>query len=135
MKTVILAGGLGTRISEETVDKPKPMVLVDDKPIIWHVMDIYARQGFSEFVIATGYKSEVIEHWVQGNDIYDLNSAVMKIKTVNTGLDTQTGGRISGVMKILPKERVIATYGDGLANVSINKLIKFSNKKRLKKFP
>ena len=65
MKTVILAGGLGTRISEETDDKPKPMVLIDNKPIIWHVMDIYARQGFREFVIATGYKSEVISSWVE----------------------------------------------------------------------
>ena len=65
MKTVILAGGLGTRISEETADKPKPMVLIDDKPIIWHVMDIYARQGFKEFVIATGYKSEVIASWIE----------------------------------------------------------------------
>ena len=125
MKVIIIAGGLGTRISEETEDKPKPMVMIDGKPIIWHLMNIFSLQGFKEFVISTGYKSEVIEHWVQGNDIYDLNSAVMKIKTVNTGLDTQTGGRISGVMKILPKERVIATYGDGLANVSINKLIKF----------
>jgi glucose-1-phosphate cytidylyltransferase len=65
VKVVILAGGLGTRISEETQDKPKPMVLVDDKPIIWHVMDIYARQGFKDFVIATGYKSEVISNWVE----------------------------------------------------------------------
>ena len=125
MKVIIIAGGLGTRISEETEDKPKPMVMIDGKPIIWHLMNIFSLQGFKEFVISTGYKSEVIEQWVQSNDVYDSNAAVMNIKTVNTGLDTQTGGRISGVMKMLPKERIIATYGDGLANVSITKLIKF----------
>lgn len=99
--------------------------MIDGKPIIWHLMNIFSLQGFKEFVISTGYKSEVIEQWVQSNDVYDSNAAVMNIKTVNTGLDTQTGGRISGVMKMLPKERIIATYGDGLANVSITKLIKF----------
>ena len=125
MKVIIIAGGLGTRISEETEDKPKPMVMIDGKPIIWHLMNIFSLQGFKEFVISTGYKSEVIEQWVQSNDVFDSNAAVMNIKTVNTGLDTQTGGRISGVMKMLPKERIIATYGDGLANVSITKLIKF----------
>jgi glucose-1-phosphate cytidylyltransferase len=125
MKVIIIAGGLGTRISEETEDKPKPMVIIDGKPIIWHLMNIFSLQGFKEFVISTGYKSEVIEQWVQSNDIYDSNAAVLNIKTVNTGLDTQTGGRISGVMKMLPRERIIATYGDGLANVSLTKLIKF----------
>lgn len=125
MKVIIIAGGLGTRISEETEDKPKPMVIIDGKPIIWHLMNIFSLQGFKEFVISTGYKSAVIEQWVQGNDICDSNAAVLNIKTVNTGLETQTGGRISGVMKMLPRERIIATYGDGLANVSITKLIKF----------
>ena len=66
MKIIILAGGLGTRISEETIDKPKPMVLLDDKPILWHLMSIFASQGFDEFVIATGYKSQIIEDWVLG---------------------------------------------------------------------
>ena len=125
MKVIIIAGGLGTRISEETEDKPKPMVIIDGKPIIWHLMNIFSLQGFKEFVISTGYKSAVIEQWVQGNDICDSNAAVLNIKTVNTGLETQTGGRISGVMKMLPRERIIATYGDGLANVSLTKLIKF----------
>jgi glucose-1-phosphate cytidylyltransferase len=125
MKIIIIAGGLGTRISEETEDKPKPMVLINDKPIIWHLMNIFSLQGFNEFIISTGYKSEVIENWVQGGEIIDLNSNIMKIATLNTGLNTQTGGRISGVMKISPKERVIATYGDGLANVSISKLLRF----------
>jgi len=116
---------LGTRISEETEDKPKPMVLINGKPIIWHLMNIFSLQGFNEFIISTGYKSEVIDEWVQGHEIVDSNMKAMKITTLNTGLKTQTGGRISEVMKQLPKERVIATYGDGLANVSIDKLISF----------
>lgn len=88
-------------------------------------MNIFSLQGFNEFIISTGYKSEVIDEWVQGNKIVDSNLNAMKITTLNTGLKTQTGGRISGAMKQLPKERVIATYGDGLANVSIDKLISF----------
>jgi glucose-1-phosphate cytidylyltransferase len=125
MKIIIIAGGLGTRISEETEDKPKPMVLINDKPIIWHLMNIFSLQGFNEFIISTGYKSEVIENWVHGNDIVDSNSNVMHIATLNTGLNTQTGGRITEVMKTIPGERVIATYGDGLANISIPKLLAF----------
>ena len=86
MKTIILAGGLGTRFSEETENKPKPMILIDHRPIIWHIMDIYASQGYSDFVIATGYKSEVIEGWVESLE------TDWSIKTINTGLKTQTGG-------------------------------------------
>jgi glucose-1-phosphate cytidylyltransferase len=127
MKIIIIAGGLGTRISEETEDKPKPMVLINDKPIIWHLMNIFCLQGFNEFIISTGYKSEVIENWVKNNKIQDSNSNLMKIQTIDTGLNTQTGGRISEVMKTLPGEKVIATYGDGLANISIKKLLAFHN--------
>lgn len=125
MNVIIIAGGLGTRISEETEDKPKPMVVINGKPIIWHLMNIFSIQGLSQFTISTGYKSEIIETWVQTNTIKDLNNVTMNIETVNTGLNTQTGGRISGVMMQRPKERVMATYGDGLANVSIDKLINF----------
>ena len=127
MKVIIIAGGLGTRIAEETEDKPKPMVLINNKPIIWHLMNIFCLQGLSEFVISTGYKSEVIENWVQGNQILDSNSNKMNISTLDTGLHTQTGGRISEVMKTLPQEKVIATYGDGLANVSVKHLLNFHN--------
>ena len=127
MKIINIAGGLGTRISEETEDKPKPMVLINDKPIIWHLMNIFGVQGYNDFVISTGYKSEVIENWVKNNKIQDSNSNLMKIQTINTGLNTQTGGRISEVMKTLPSEKVIATYGDGLANISIKKLLTFHN--------
>lgn len=116
---IILAGGLGTRISEETVDKPKPMVLIDDKPLLWHVMSIYAEQGMDDFLIATGYKSEVISDW-----IVTLKSS-WKISAVNTGLNTQTGGRIKKCMELCPGERVLATYGDGVGNVDINKLLAF----------
>ena len=88
-------------------------------------MNIFSLQGFSEFIISTGYKSEVIETWVNQNEILDSNFKKMNIVTINTVLQTQTGGRISEVMKALPKESVIATYGDGLANVSVNKLLDF----------
>ena len=130
MKIIIIAGGLGTRISEETEDKPKPMVLINDKPIIWHLMNIFSLQGFNEFIISTGYKSEVIEKWVQGSEIFDSKLNPMKIATLNTGLNTQTGGRIAEVMKTIPGERVIATYGDGLANISIPKLLAFHDSHR-----
>ena len=125
MKVIIIAGGLGTRIAEETEDKPKPMVLINDKPIIWHLMNIFCLQGLSDFIISTGYKSEVIENWVQNNQILDSNSKEMNIKIINTGLNTQTGGRITEVMKVLTEDKVIATYGDGLANISIKKLLEF----------
>ena len=130
MKVIILAGGLGTRISEETENKPKPMVLINDKPIIWHLMNIFSLQGFNEIIISTGYKSEVIEKWVQGSEIFDSKLNPMKIATLNTGLNTQTGGRIVEVMKTIPGERVIATYGDGLANISIPKLLAFHDSHR-----
>jgi glucose-1-phosphate cytidylyltransferase len=125
VKVIIIAGGLGTRISEETEDKPKPMVLINDKPIIWHLMNIFCLQGLNDFIISTGYKSEVIENWVQNKQILDSNSKKMNIEIINTGLNTQTGGRITEIMKTLPEEKVIATYGDGLANISIKKLLEF----------
>lgn len=142
MKVVILAGGLGTRISEETENKPKPMVLIDDKPILWHLMNTFSQQGLNEFVLALGYRGDVIKRWLL--DLNDLSGNITidtKNKSVNhrdkssefswrvtaleTGLNTQTGGRIAKCMKEFPGERVIATYGDGLANVSIAKLIAF----------
>jgi len=123
MKTVILAGGLGTRISEETADKPKPMVLVDDKPIIWHVMDIYARQGFKDFVIATGYKSEVISNWVEEEQ--DISLKELSIEILDTGLGTQTAGRIRRCLEFIDEKEIMVTYGDGLGNVNINSLIQF----------
>jgi glucose-1-phosphate cytidylyltransferase len=121
MKVILLAGGLGTRISEETDTKPKPMVLLDDKPIIWHLMSIYAAQGFDEFLIATGYKGHVIEEWVRGLD------TKWNVQTLDTGLDSQTGGRIRRCMESLPNQRVMVTYGDGLGNINLRKLVDFHN--------
>ncbi len=121
MKAIILAGGFGTRISEETGDKPKPMVLLDDKPILWHLMDIYARQGVTEFVIATGYLGNIIHDWVDG-----LNSS-WKITALDTGRDTLTGGRIRKCMEFIGPEPVFATYGDGLGNINLSNLLSFHN--------
>ena len=142
MKVIILAGGLGTRISEETENKPKPMVLIDDKPILWHLMNIFSEQKYEEFVLALGYRGDVIKRWlIDLNDLsgnITINTLQKKVKhlqesadlswnvtALETGLNTQTGGRIRKCMNALPGERVIATYGDGLANVDVSKLIEF----------
>ena len=123
MKAIILAGGLGTRISEETFDKPKPMVTLDKKPILWHLMNLLNRGGVNEFIIAAGYKSEVISEWVQ------LLKNDWKIEVLDSGLDTQTGGRIKFCMDRYPGERFLATYGDGLANVNVQKIVDFHERK------
>ena len=142
MKVIILAGGLGTRLSEETESKPKPMVLIDDKPILWHLMNIFSSQGHNDFVLALGYRSDVIKRWLLDLNELDgnitINTATKKVHhretstqyswnvtALETGLNTQTGGRIAQCMKAFPEERIIATYGDGLANVSIQKLLEF----------
>jgi glucose-1-phosphate cytidylyltransferase len=125
MKVIILAGGLGTRISEETETKPKPMVLLDDKPIIWHLMNIYATQGYDDFIIATGYRGEVIRQWVDST----LNEE-WKVRALDTGANTMTAGRIKKCMELVPGERVMVTYGDGLGNVKIDNLIEFHEQKK-----
>lgn len=118
MKAIILAGGLGTRISEETSDKPKPMVEISGKPMLWHIMNIFARQGVTDFVIATGYKGEIIHEWAEKlEEPWHINS-------LDTGLNTQTGGRIKIALELIGEELVFATYGDGLANVDISALIR-----------
>ena len=119
MKTIILAGGLGTRISEETDNKPKPMVQIAGKPILWHIMSIFARQGFDEFVIATGYKGEVISDWVS------TLTEPWSIETLDTGQAAQTGGRISQCLDFINENEVFATYGDGLGNINLSKLLDF----------
>ena len=103
MKVILLAGGLGTRISEETSDKPKPMVLLDDKPIIWHLMNIFASQGFKEFIIAGGYKVSVIQDWVS------MLETDWDIHVLDTGLNTQTGGRIKQCLEKFPGEQFLVT--------------------------
>jgi glucose-1-phosphate cytidylyltransferase len=119
MKAIILAGGLGTRISEETETKPKPMVLLDDRPIIWHLMNSFAEQGVQDFIIATGYLGHVIHDWVD-----DLNS-LWRVTALDTGAQTMTGGRIRQCLDLVGKERVFATYGDGLGNVNLANLLRF----------
>jgi glucose-1-phosphate cytidylyltransferase len=118
MKVFILAGGLGSRISEETHDKPKPMVLIDGKPILWHVMCIYALQGLTDFVIGCGYKKEVIFDYVQ-NELKEEWS----VKPIDTGEITLTGGRVARFLDMFPNEIFMVTYGDGLGNVDIKKLV------------
>jgi glucose-1-phosphate cytidylyltransferase len=119
MKVIILAGGLGTRISEETKLKPKPMVLLDDKPILWHVMNIYASQGFTDFVIAAGYKSEMIQDWINNFE------TEWNILVVDTGLETQTAGRIRMIANIFNHDQFMVTYGDGVGNINLKDLIDF----------
>lgn len=126
MKAIILAGGLGTRISEETSDKPKPMVQIDDKPILWHIMKVFAIQGVTEFIVATGYKGEIIHDWV------DSLVDPWKVIALDTGVNTQTGGRIKLAMESAPGETVFATYGDGLANVQLGELLSKHERSQLR---
>jgi glucose-1-phosphate cytidylyltransferase len=121
MRVVILAGGLGTRISEETEDKPKPMVLIAGRPILWHLMNLFSKQNLNDFVLALGYKQEHARDWVKTFD----NKDNWNIDPLDTGLESQTGGRIKKCMTKYPGERLLVTYGDGLSNVSIDKLISF----------
>jgi glucose-1-phosphate cytidylyltransferase len=121
MKVVILAGGLGTRLSEETIHKPKPMVEINGQPILWHLMNSFLAQGINEFIIATGYKASLIETWVE--KIRNLNN--WTVSTLFTGENTLTAGRIKTCMDLLKGERILVTYGDGLANVNFSELLKF----------
>lgn len=144
MKVVILAGGRGTRISEETEVLPKPMVEIGSKPMLWHIMKIYSSYGFNEFIICLGYKGylakEYFSHYFMHiNDItIDLSKNETKIHTtasepwkitlVDTGLNTMTGGRLKKVQKYVGNETFLLTYGDGLSDVDIKKLINFHKK-------
>lgn len=146
MKVVILAGGFGTRLSEETEIKPKPMVEIGGKPIIWHIMKIYSHFGFNEFIICLGYKGYVIKEYFSnyflhqsdvtidliGNKIKYHNSKVepWKITLVDTGLHTQTGGRIKRIQPFIGSEPFMLTYGDGVGNIDILSLIDFHKKKQ-----
>ena len=122
MKLVILAGGYGTRISEETKIKPKPLIKIGDKPIIWHLMKIYSTFGINDFIICLGYKGYMIKEEL-GKYMKHEN---WKIRFVNTGLHTMTGGRVKRIKKYLNKDKHFClSYGDGLSNVNIKKSIKF----------
>src|SRR5512135_3026597 len=144
MKAVILAGGFGTRLSEETTARPKPMVEIGGKPILWHIMNCYAAHGITEFIIAVGYKAEVIKKYFLNfyainNDItvdlatgetiiHDGNQPIWKIHVVDTGLGTQTGGRLKRLRTWLEKEDLFMfTYGDGVADIDMNALLAYHN--------
>ena len=122
MKVVILAGGLGTRLSEETKKKPKPMVNIGKDPILLHIIKIYSRFNFNKFIIAGGYKINFIKKFFKKRKIKNLD-----IKVINTGNKSMTGGRIYRLKKYLKDDKFMLTYGDGLANIDLNKLIRFHN--------
>ena len=141
MKAVILAGGLGTRISEETVLKPKPMIEIGGRPILWHIMKIYSAQGIREFVICLGYKGYMIKEYfanyflhmsdvtfdMQHNrmEVHQRHAEPWRVTLVDTGDSTQTGGRLRRVREYVGNETFCFTYGDGLGNVDIAKLLEF----------
>ena len=144
MKAVILAGGFGTRISEETNLKPKPMIEIGGMPILWHIMKIYSSYGINEFVICCGYKGYVVKeyfanYFLHMSDVtFDMKNNKMevnqkfaeswKVTLVDTGLNTMTGGRLKKIQKYLDNETFCFTYGDGLANIDLKKLINFHKK-------
>jgi glucose-1-phosphate cytidylyltransferase len=124
MKVIILAGGLGTRISEYTKSIPKPMILVNKTPILVHIMKHFSRYGFNEFIIAIGYKGEVVKKYFKKNKFKNW-----KVDVVKTGKNTMTGGRLKRLEKLLSKNKeFFLTYGDGVSNIDLNKLLKFHNK-------
>lgn len=143
MKVVLLAGGFGTRISEESQYKPKPMVEIGGKPILWHIMKGYSHYGFNEFIICAGYKQHVIKEWfadyfLHNSDItFDFTKGrndmlihnqycePWKVTVVDTGLNTMTGGRIKRIQPYIGKESFLMTYGDGVCDVNIEKLVDF----------
>lgn len=144
MKVLILAGGLGSRLSEETTLKPKPMVEIGGKPVLWHIMKIYSHYGFHEFIILCGYKGYMIKEYfanyyshnsdmtidMKTNEItHHVNYAEpWKVTLVDTGLDTMTGGRIKKVKDYVGNEPFMLTYGDGVADINIDELIAFHKK-------
>ena len=124
MKAVILAGGYGTRISEETHLKPKPMVEIGGKPILWHIMKIYSAHNINEFIICCGYKGDIIKEYFSRSDFPAWN-----IELVDTGIDTMTGGRVKRIQNRID-DTFCVTYGDGVSNVDINNLISFHKEKK-----
>ena len=124
MKAIILAGGYGTRISEESYLKPKPMIEIGGKPILWHILKIYSKYGINDFVICCGYKGEQIKEYFG-----ELNSTSWDIQLVDTGLDTLTGGRLKRIQEHVD-DTFCVTYGDGLSDINVNSLISFHREKK-----
>lgn len=142
MKVVLLAGGFGTRISEESKNKPKPMLEIGGKPLIWHIMKEFSYYGYNEFIICAGYKQEIIKDWfanyfihysdvtfdfTNGNDIviHNQNTENWKVTVVDTGYSTMTGGRIKRIKEYIGDETFLMTYGDGVCDVNISKLVDY----------
>jgi len=146
MKIVILAGGLGTRLAEETEIKPKPMVEIGERPILWHIMKHFACYGFREFIVALGYKGELIKRFfleqssLQGSLTIDMKTGKITgrdevnedwiVHLVETGLESSTGGRIKRVSEYIGNERFLMTYGDGVSNVDLNALLSVHEKNK-----
>lgn len=147
MKVVILAGGYGTRISEESHLRPKPMIEIGGYPILWHIMKIYSYYGFNEFIICCGYKGYMIkeyfaDYYLHRSDItFDFannNEMIIhnnvaepwKVTLIDTGLDTMTGGRLKRIQKYIGNEQFMLTYGDGVSDVDISRLVEFHNKNK-----
>lgn len=147
MKVVLLAGGYGTRISEESHLRPKPMIEIGGQPILWHIMKYYSNYGFNEFIICAGYKQHVIKeyfanYYLHRSDVtFDFTSENMmqvhnnaaepwKVTIVDTGLNTMTGGRIKRIQKYTENEAFMLTYGDGVSDVPLDKLLEFHKKNK-----
>ena len=144
MKVLILAGGLGSRLSEETTLKPKPMVEIGGKPILWHIMKIYSANGFNDFIICCGYKGYMIKEYFANYfmhqaditvdlgknsvEIHKSKAEPWKITLVDTGMNTMTGGRIKRVMDYVGNKSFMLTYGDGVSNINIKALVEFHRK-------
>ncbi len=142
VKTVLLAGGFGTRISEESYLKPKPMLEIGGKPILWHIMKEYSHYGFNDFIICCGYKQHVIKEWFANYYLYNSDvtfdfsnenkmivhnnvAEAWRVTLVDTGLETMTGGRIKRVKDYVGNETFMMTYGDGVSNIDISKLVEY----------
>lgn len=147
MKVVILAGGFGTRISEESHLKPKPMIEIGGKPILWHIMKLYSHHGFNDFIICGGYKQEIIKdffasYFIRNSDVtFDLTdsknivihnnvSESWKVTVVDTGLHTMTGGRVKRIKDYIGNNSFLLTYGDGVSDLDIGKLVEFHKKNK-----
>ena len=147
MKVVILAGGFGTRISEESAYKPKPMIEIGEMPILWHIMKIYSSYGFNDFIICAGYKQHVIKEWfadyflhtsditfdfTNGNEmiVHRKSAEPWKVTVVDTGLNTQTGGRVKRIKDYVGNETFMLTYGDAVGDINIKELLDFHKRNK-----